>query len=312
MKLSEIIKLLKEKEHVTNSDLASGIFSVSNIYRFTQDSRELTLKELQLLSGRLSITIDELYYLAEESFLTELETTRQKINFYYTDPPSYKDEILKTYAELELTKKKSLGHFNLYFFCKVAYSDRFDTISSPNQKDLDDLYTIYSGLESTSLLTTTDYKLFANIITSYPYPKVEYFAKLLFPIPKNLNKLAVDYSFLAITNLITVLIVKEYDYKNANIYLDYLHNTLQIQNNYFYHIHYLYLKNILGYSETRELKYFNAAIAQIDILRSFSDNRRADSWQSQLIDIQNEIKEKDNDFSLKFDKTDNHLFLKDK
>lgn len=311
MKLSEIIKLLKEKEQVTNADLASGIFSVSNIYRITKDMRELTLKEIQLLSGRLSITIDELYYLSEESFLTELEMTRQKVNMYYTDPKKYSKEINDVYSELEKSNKRSLGHFNLYFFCKIVFSKYSDSITYPDKSDLDTLKSIYIGLETTQILTSTDYKIFSNIISVYTYDDLKYFADLLFPMPKDLNTLALNYSLLAITNLITALVVKELDYEKAEVYLEQLHDCLQTHTNYYYHIHYLYLKNVLAYSKTRELEYFNAAITQINVVRTFSDSNRADSWQEQLIDIQNEIKEKEMDFSLKFSKSDTHLYHKD-
>lgn len=286
---NQLIRLLRKEQRMTQPQLYESLFSRSVYKKVEKNEKELTLSELNIISSRLGIGLDELLCISHNDTETEIKKLRREIKDMIRFPKGKRveEKIKKTNQYLLKMKKKNIEWFNLYLFFSISFFQTRTFVLPPNKLDLEYILEKYS---QRTVYTLVDYKIFLNCLIVFPKEDIQFLENLLFPVKsKELrNQEFIETVYLAYNNMISFCIMKK-DYKKGLAYLKDVYTFENREVDYFSKIQLLYLESLLLHLQSKdsknikkELEHYLDAYNYAELVKKIGDTRQSNLMFDEL------------------------------
>lgn len=274
MFLNDFIKKSRTSAKISQESFYTDIVSRATADAFEKKNADvLKVGSLSKMAEKLSLTVNELIKLGEESFLTDFENKNRDfllvssiLSQYQTEETEltdteikkYLNEMDKLYTSILEKKETYSSYFNLYLLLKHSFHDSSSVIMPVDKTDI----TLFKKiLKTKTQYTAYDYKAFANILISpfFSLKDIEFTMNLLFPLNESPYYELIDSAYLSLSNL-TSKLLRTSEYELATKHLELFNKELEKNPSYYYRLTYLHDYYLLQFLKS---KYENAdALAQ--------------------------------------------------
>lgn len=174
MNIHLLIRRLRMKQGVKQSEIAKDIMDTSAYSRFEKGERALTSTELELIMNRLNAHITDLNDIEnmENAVAAKIRELTQKS----IDNELNLDELKDLYEIAKLEKDKSLRSYRSYLYVKHQFKNIAKFIEPITSEEID---TLFSEIQSKNYLTNYYLQLIADFTPTFKINHLEFFLETL-------------------------------------------------------------------------------------------------------------------------------------